>query len=165
LDGVAVVGLRPPRNRVSRRAISYWTVRVVPGWSILLVAEYLWLMAGGPGLALRSALVFTAVAAMVHLVVMPRWRYRVHRWETTEEAVYTLAGWFNQEWRVAPISRIQTIDSERGAFQRWFGLTCVTVTTASAAGPLTIDGLDRAVAQRLVEELTATAQATQGDAT
>jgi membrane protein YdbS with pleckstrin-like domain len=41
----------------------------------------------------------------------------------------------------------------------------VTVTTASAAGPLKIKGLDRSVAEDLVEKLTEVTQAHQGDAT
>jgi hypothetical protein len=39
------------------------------------------------------------------------------------------------------------------------------VTTASAAGPVEIEGLDHEVAQQLVVELTNTTQATPGDAT
>ena len=31
----------------------------------------------------------TAALALAHLVVMPQWRYRVHRWEITDTAVYT----------------------------------------------------------------------------
>ena len=96
---------------------------------------------------------------------MPRWRYRVHRWEVTPEAVYTQSGWFDQERRIAPISRIQTVDSERGPLEQLFKLANVTVTTASAAGPLKIHSLDRATAQRLMDELTTRTQATPGDAT
>jgi uncharacterized protein len=39
------------------------------------------------------------------------------------------------------------------------------VTTASAAGALEIEGLDKAVARRLVDELTVKADAVEGDAT
>ena len=99
------------------------------------------------------------------VVIEPLWRYRVHRWEATPEAMYTQSGWFNQERRIAPISRIQTVDSERGPLEQVFGLTNVTVTTASAAGPLRINGLDRDTAQRLVDDLTAAAEAMRGDAT
>jgi membrane protein YdbS with pleckstrin-like domain len=96
---------------------------------------------------------------------MPQWRYRVHLWETTDEAVYMRSGWLNQESRVAPVSRIQTVDSERGPIEQLFGLANVTVTTASAAGPIKIHGLERATADRLVDELTANTQASRGDAT
>ena len=60
----------------------------------------------------------TGVLAVLHLVVMPQWRYRVHRWESTDQAVYTQTGWFTQERRIAPISRIQTVDSEFGVLER-----------------------------------------------
>ncbi|MBQ6640002.1 MAG: PH domain-containing protein, partial [Saccharopolyspora sp.] len=70
-----------------------------------------------------------------------------------------------QEWRIAPMSRIQTVDTARGPVQRLFGLSSVTVTTASAAGPLRIDALDQHVAAELVTRLTAKTQAARGDAT
>lgn len=80
-------------------------------------------------------------------------------------AVYTRSGWFDQETRIAPVSRIQTVDSHRGPLEQLFGLANVTVTTASAAGPLRINGLDRATAEQLVTELTDNTQAEPGDAT
>lgn len=158
--------LRPPRNAVSRTAIRYWATRALAGWLVLVAAQVLWLVIdGGHGSWHVVGFAATTVVALAHIIVMPRWRYRVHRWETTELAVYTQSGWFDQERRIAPISRIQTVDSERGPFELMFGLANVTVTTASAAGPLKIRGLRRDEAARLVEELTETAQATRGDAT
>jgi membrane protein YdbS with pleckstrin-like domain len=158
--------LRPPRNRVSPKAIWYWTVRAVPMWVIVVGIQVIWLLNDGGSAAPHVVgLLVTAVLAAAHLVVMPRWRMRVHLWETTPEAVYAQSGWFTQERRIAPISRIQTVDSERGPFEQMFGLANVTVTTASAAGPIKIHGLDKATAQRLVDDLTANTQATPGDAT
>ena len=55
----------------------------------------------------------TVVTETAYLVVMPQWRYRVHRWEVTPEAVYTQTGWFNQERRIAPIVRIQSVALSR----------------------------------------------------
>jgi membrane protein YdbS with pleckstrin-like domain len=129
-------------------------------------AQVVWLLSTDDHRGLHiAALALTAAVGLAHLIVMPRWRYRVHRWEVAPQAVYTRSGWFHQESRIAPISRIQTVDSERGPLEQLFGLADVTVTTASAAGPLTIEGLDRATAERLVDELTTAAQATRGDAT
>jgi membrane protein YdbS with pleckstrin-like domain len=151
---------------VSRKAIGYWTVRAVPGWLIVTAVQVIWLLNDDSHLALRAAgFAATAVLAAAHLIVMPQWRYRVHLWEATDEAVYMRSGWVNQESRIAPISRIQTVDSERGPFEQLFGLANVTVTTASAAGPIKIHGLDRETAQRLVDDLTSNTQATRGDAT
>ncbi|MEV4295629.1 PH domain-containing protein [Microbispora rosea] len=162
--------LRSPQHRVSRTAVWYWAARAALGWLVLLAAQVVWLVADGDGVAWPAAthvtaLVVTAVVAVAHVTVMPQWRYRVHRWEATPAAVFTQSGWFKQEWRIAPVSRIQTVDSERGPLEQIFRLANVTVTTASAAGPIKVSGLDRDTAQRLVAELTATAQATAGDAT
>ena len=136
------VSLRPPRHRVSRTAIRYWRVRALIGWLVVIAALVAWLVLDDGHRGLQAAA----------LAVAP-------------QAVYTRAGWLHQESRIAPISRIQTVDSERGPLEQLFGLADVTVTTASAAGPLTIEGLDRATAERLVDDLTIAAQATRGDAT
>jgi hypothetical protein len=158
--------LRPPAHLVSRRAIAYWTVRATPVWLVLIAVQLIWLAADSDNsTAHLVVLIITVALAAAHLIVMPTWRYRVHRWETTPDAVYTQSGWFDQERRIAPISRIQTVDSQRGPLEQLFGLANVTVTTASAAGPLKIHGLDLQVAQQLVHELTTTTQATPGDAT
>ncbi|MGP4020087.1 PH domain-containing protein [Saccharopolyspora sp. 5N708] len=158
--------LRPPRNRVERRAIGWWTtqalVLVLPPLIALAVTA---LFIPPARFWLILAFVVVAVIGVPYTLVMPQWRYRVHRWETTEDAVYTAAGWLRQEWRIAPMSRIQTVDTVRGPLQQMFNLSSVTVTTASAAGPLTIGGLDREVAVAVVEQLTAITQATPGDAT
>lgn len=158
--------LRPPRHRVSPRAVTWWTTQaalLVSGLLIIPIIGLIALPAARSWLVL--AVVVVAVLGLAYIVVMPRWRFRVHRWETTDEAVYTSAGWISQEWRVAPMSRIQTVDTERGPLQQLFGLATVTVTTASAAGALRLDGLDHALASDLVEQLTQTTQATPGDAT
>ena len=159
--------MRPPRHLVSPRATRYWTVRALLGWLALAALQVAWFVlvpVGDPG-AHVAVLAATAVAAAAHLAIMPRWRFRVHRWEATSHAVYTQAGWFSQQRRIAPISRIQTVDTERGPLEQLFGLSNVTVTTASAAGPLKIHGLDRDTAQQLVDELGAAVEATKGDAT
>ena len=96
---------------------------------------------------------------------MPQWRYRVHRWEDTDTALYTQSGWITQERRIAPIARIQTVDTHRGPIEQLFRLANVTVTTASAAGPLKIHGLARPEADRLVAELTERTQTAVDDAT
>ncbi|GAB3871416.1 hypothetical protein GCM10029964_007690 [Kibdelosporangium lantanae] len=105
------------------------------------------------------------VVAGVDLVVEPRWRYRVHRWEITEQAVYVQSGVVVREWRIAPLSRVQTVDSQRGPLQQSLGLATVIVTTASASGPLKIHGLAQDDAAALVDRLTAITEATPGDAT
>ncbi|MFL6173773.1 MAG: PH domain-containing protein, partial [Marmoricola sp.] len=105
------------------------------------------------------------VVALADVILMPVYRYRVHRWETTDTAVYTQTGWIARERRIAPMSRVQTVDLEQSVVGRVLGLATVTVTTASAAGPLRIEGLDLATAERLVDDLTRRAEDEAGDAT
>jgi len=158
--------MRDPAHHVSHRAIAFWTVRAVPGWLLVLAGQVLWLVLSqgqaGPRIA---ALALTILSTAAHLIVMPRWRYRVHRWEVTDNAVYTQSGWISQERRIAPISRVQTVDTHRGPLEQLFGLSNVTVTTASAAGHLRIHGLDRAVAEGMVAHLTDVTSQSAGDAT
>ena len=161
----ALPGLRDPASRVSRRAISYWTARAVASGLAVIAVELVVAAPSGFPAAWRAAIAVTAVLVIAHAAIMPRWRYRVHRWEVTDQAVYTRSGWFSVHWRIAPISRIQTIDSHRSFGERIFGLANVTATTASAAGPVRIHGLDRATADRLLEELAIATGRIPGDAT
>src|SRR3569833_834866 len=164
---MAAIQLRPPSERVSTRATRYWALRAAASWDVIVALELLLGLTAWPRLgdALPIVLPVTVVLALAHVLVMPRWRFHVHRWESTDTAVYTQSGWFDQERRIAPLSRIQTVDTERGPLEQVFALSTVTVTTASAAGPLKIHGLDAAVAQALVDRLTKVAAAARDDAT
>lgn len=157
--------LREPGQRVSPRARLMWQisnlVEGVVSVAILGVAAAVWDAVDLTWWMVTIGLL--AVAAYVGVV--PQWRYLVHRWEVTETAVYTQTGWWARERRIAPMSRIQTVDYAESPVARLFGLATVTVTTASAAGALQIAGLDRLRARALVDELTLKADAVEGDAT
>ena len=158
--------LRAPANLVSARAIRYWTIRALLKWVPVVAIQVIWWLSddGHDGWR-RAVAIATLVLIVANVIVEPRWRYRVHRWETTRTAVYTQSGWFTQERRIAPLSRVQTVDLERGPIEQIFKLANVTVTTASAAGPLKVNGLDRPLAEQLVRDLTVAAEAAHGDAT
>lgn len=158
--------LRPPNHRVDRRAVGWWSAQALSVTVALTAVPVV------PALIWEPVRFWFLVAAgivggigLLITLVMPRWRYSVHRWEVTDTAVYTSSGWLWQEWRVAPMSRIQTVDTARGPLQRAFGLSSVTVTTASAAGPIEISGLDHALATRVADQLTDNTEAVPGDAT
>ncbi len=157
--------LRDPRERVSPRARWMWMVSA--GLEAVITIGVVWTALELTGwLDVRWWWVALAVgASVIYLLVVPQWRYLVHRWEVTDTAVYTQVGWWSRERRIAPMSRIQTVDYTEGGLSRLFGLATVTVTTASAAGALSVAGLDRHLARRLAEELTEKADAVEGDAT
>jgi membrane protein YdbS with pleckstrin-like domain len=156
--------LRPPEHRVDPRALRWWTLHALLVVGAALAVQLVALAVTGAGWLLGT-LAATVLLGAGYVVVMPRWRYRVHRWEADHQAVYTLSGWLRLEWRVAPISRIQTIDTARSPLQRLFGLASVTVTTASSAGPVRIEGLAEEAAARLAHRLTEITQRDRGDAT
>lgn len=143
-----------------------WALGAAIPWSAVGVGQIAWFVLDGrmPWLHLTVA-VATMVAALVSIVVVPIWRYRVHRWEIGRQAVYTRTGWLVQQRRIAPISRVQTVDTYRGPLDRLFGLANVTVTTASSAGAVRIVALDAAVADQVVAQLTDIAALGGHDAT
>ena len=121
----------------------------------LLVSAILGLVLA-PWLFIVTGLV--ALVGVVALVVVPRVRWAIHRWETTETAIYSRSGLFWEEWRAAPLSRVQTVDKTRGPLQRQFGVATVVVTTASAKGAVRISALDADVAEEMVDRLTLLAE-------
>lgn len=157
--------LRPPANQVHPRAVLWWALQSAAFWVALLVGGGVALFFTGAPLWLVLIEVAVGVVAVVDLLVEPRLQYRAHRWEVTDQAVYVQSGVLTREWRIAPLSRVQTVDSERGPLQQWLKLATVTVTTASASGPLKIRGLGQDEAAALVDRLTAVTEATPGDAT
>ena len=157
--------LRQPRERVSPKARLMWLVNdalrgvVIMAFLILTSGPWNWWTIP------RWALVVVGVLLLAYAVLVPQWRYYVHRWEVTETAVYTQTGWWARERRIAPMSRVQTVDHREGAIARLFGLATVQITTASSAGALTIEGLDQHRALEIVENLTRMADSVPGDAT
>ena len=154
--------LREPAERVSPRARWMWTLGAVIRSLVVGSLVAAWVFGGDAPVVILIAVL---VLLLGYIVVMPQWRFRVHRWEATQTAVYTQTGWWAREQRIAPMSRIQTVDYVEGPVARLFGLASVTVTTASAAGALAIEGLDKGRARLLTDELTTRADSVPGDAT
>jgi membrane protein YdbS with pleckstrin-like domain len=152
--------VRDPAWQVSRGAIGLWTLEGVIGAVVLAIGTTAFLLlvpasAGAIVPFLRWAVpIAVAVDAVVVIGVRPRLRYRVHRWEVTDEAVYTLTGWLSRTWTLVPIARIQTVDVRRGAVQQLFGLASVAVLTASSQGTVRVPHLEADVARRVADDLT-----------
>jgi len=158
--------LRAPAHQVSPKAIPFWTVSALIGDALVVIGALVaWLLIPGVPGWVGLLVLLLAGLAVAHVVLMPRIRFRVHRWEVTDTAVHTREGWIGRTSRIAPISRVQTVDSHQGALMRVFGLSSITVTTASAAGPISVACLDEDTALELVARLTAITAATEGDAT
>jgi hypothetical protein len=161
-----VVGMADPAYPPSRRAPLRWAVGGAIPWLVLAVGQLVWMEFDQRVLWLHTLIaVATVFGAAISVAVVPLWRYRVHRWEISPQAVYTRTGWLVQERRIAPISRVQTVDTHRGPLDRLFGLANVAVTTASSAGAVYIVALDVQVADHIVAQLTDIAAIGAEDAT
>ncbi len=155
-----------PAHPPSRKAPLVWALGAAVPWMVAVIAQIVWFAFDAERLWLHVLVaVATVLGATVSIVVAPLWRYRVHRWDLDATAVYTRSGWLVQERRIAPISRVQTVDTYRGPLDRMFGLSNVTVTTASSAGAVRIVALDVDVADRVVAQLTDIAALGGEDAT
>ncbi|KUI12996.1 hypothetical protein AU193_04455 [Mycobacterium sp. GA-1285] len=158
--------LPDPANKPSRKAPLVWAIGAAIPWSFLALGQLVWFVVDPrPWWVHALAALGTLLGILLFVVVVPWWRYRVHRWDIDPQAVYTRTGWLTQERRIAPISRVQTVDTERGPLDRLFGLANVTVTTASSAGAVRIVALDTDVADAVVARLTDIAALGSEDAT
>lgn len=157
---------RPPQHRVALRARTYWFLSralvLVLALAATIAPAIFW-EAGRSWLLWAAAVL--AVLLVPGLVLAPWLRYRTHRWEVTPTAVYSRTGWLGREWRIAPLSRVQTVEAKRNVLHRLLGLAAVSVTTGSAQGAVVIQGLDAQIAEELVTRLTDAVAETHGDAT
>ncbi len=161
--GKTELGLRPPREHVDPRCRAWWTTQVAlwtVGAALVFLVSTLFL---GPWML--GLTVVWVVVSIPLIIGLPRVRWAIHRWEETETAVYSRSGLFWEEWRAAPLSRVQTVDKTRGPLERLFGLATVVVTTASSKGAVRIRSLDAALAEEIAERLTLRAEGDQRDAT
>ena len=151
--------VREPAWPLSRSAIGLWVTEGVIGSVFLGIAATLFAVflpsdAPAPWPLLRWLVPLAVLGyAVVVIGIRPWIRFRVHRWEVTGEAVYTLTGWLTRTWTLVPISRIQTVDVTRGVLQQVFGLSTVAVMTASSQGTVRVWHLEADVAQRVADDL------------
>lgn len=161
-----IVAVRNPHHRIQKRAIAWWMLRSLLQWGTLLaalVAAYVIWDAARVWLVMPLAVVAAVLIAKVS--IEPWWRYRIHRWEVTDHATYAVTGWLVREWRVAPTTRIQTVDAVRGPLEQLLGLSTLRVTTASSSGAIKVSGLDHTIAEETATRLAIIAEVVEGDAT
>jgi membrane protein YdbS with pleckstrin-like domain len=163
--------VREPAWSLSRSAIGLWVTEGVIGSLLLGLAVGAFLLfvpaaAGTPLPVLRWLVPIGALLYAIAVIGVRPWiRYRVHRWEVTDDAAYTVTGWLTRTWTLVPISRIQTVDVTRGVLQQLFGLASVAVMTASSQGTVRVPHLEAGVAQRVADDLAHRAEQVRDQAT
>jgi len=138
-------------RQLDRRIVLVWRLTLLP--AMLPVAVLGGLLAGllpGPGLA-----VVLPLAVLLALAVGPlqTLRWRRWSWRLTDTAVEVRSGVLTRRHVVVPHFRIQQIDVLEGPVERLLGLATLTVTTASAAGSVSLPGLTVATAPAVRTEM------------
>ncbi|WP_424216807.1 PH domain-containing protein (plasmid) [Streptomyces sp. BI20] len=166
----ALPRLRPPRNRPAPAALTWWRAR-----ALLTVSGPLLLL--GLALAGCSALFFpgalpwlgpllaltTLAPALAWQLLVPRRQHALHAWELGAHALHAADGRLLRRNRIVPLSRVQEVDVTRGPLRRRFGLSTLTVTTASTAGRIRVPGLTDATARELAAHVTRAAALAPAD--
>lgn len=114
-DSELPVPLREPANHVSLDAVRMWRTT---SWltvivTLVIAVVLFFVLPSWPWWATVVAVVII-VPEMVEAIVMPRLRYRFHRWEVTDEAICTRTGWITTELRIAPSTGSRPSTPTRG---------------------------------------------------
>lgn len=161
------VSILEPRYKVSPKAPIAWTLESMWSIIILVALQVGWYFWGDNVMAFWNwvAAAFTAWVGFFSLFVAPTWRYFVARWDFSDTAVFAKSGWWTHQYRIAPLSRLQTVYTKRSMFERMLGLASVIASTASSHGSVEIKGLPLADAETLADHLLTIAEIGEGDAT
>jgi uncharacterized protein len=148
-------GADAPR-RLDPRIVILWRLSLLP--SIVLPVTVLAALVAplvplpGWGLALPLAVLLGSVVGPLQTR-----RWRGWSWRLTDTAVELRSGVITRRHVVIPHFRVQQIDVLEGPLERLLGLATLTVTTASAAGSVSLPGLPAETAPAVRAELLARA--------
>jgi len=148
-------GADAPR-RLDPRIVILWRLSLLP--SIVLPVTVLAALVA-PLVPLPGWAVALPLAVLLGSVVGPLQsrRWRGWSWRLTDTAVELRSGVITRRHVVVPHFRVQQIDVLEGPLERLLGLATLTVTTASAAGSVSLPGLPAEAAPTVRAELLARA--------
>ena len=148
-----------PTRTLAPQARALWTLTALgQALAVILVAGALGARYVPDGLRV-PVIALAAAAALVHVVVLPRLRWRRWRYEVREREIDLSRGAFTVRRTLVPMSRVQHVDTRRTVVSELFGLASVVFHTA--AGPNEIPALSESEAARIrdrIAELAATAE-------
>lgn len=108
--------------------------------------------------------VLVAIPGVLNLITCPlqaNYAYAFNTFSIGERDIKLRKGWLFRSSVTVPCNRVQHVDTKQGPVLRAFGLTAVVVSTA--IGEHTIDALESAEAERVVEQITARVLAAKED--
>lgn len=154
--------MRPePSHRINRQAIALWQIHgliqtlfmagVIA--SITLTAV---LATGSPLWTCAFAILPITVYGILSVLVFPRIRWRVWRYELDEHELDLQHGLLVVHRTLVPLVRVQHVDTVQGPIAKLFHLSAVTVSTAASTHE--IPALSDDVADELRDRISAMAR-------
>lgn len=128
-----------PSRTLAPAARTYWSItamgQVLP--LLLLLALFGSSLAGrAPDLVLGALAIVLPLGILVHVLVIPRLRWRRWRYEVREQEIDLQRGAFVVRRTLVPMSRVQHVDTRRTVVSEMFGLASVVFHTAAGANEI-----------------------------
>lgn len=137
-------------QKLSPAALRYWYVSAAVSTAIWAAALVVAAVILQQTLQIAWQWYIAIALIVIRLVVAllaPPLRFRFHRWCLDSDVIGSREGWYTVSQRIAPLSRVQTIDHQQGPLQRSFKVATLEITTASSAGNVTISAIDFALVE------------------
>jgi membrane protein YdbS with pleckstrin-like domain len=141
------------RRRLPARVTRYWRWRAFYSslpLLVLLVSGAIVLPWGPWWIRWGVVAVFTAVIAAC-MIILPPIRYRVFWYAISTTEIDIQSGIIFTTRSLVPMHRVQTLQSERGPIADHYQMTTLKIRTA--AGSVSLSGMDRAEADELCERI------------
>lgn len=148
-----------PTRTLAPAARTLWTLTALgQALPLLLVLGILGARLVPEGLRIPVALVALAAAA-VHVLVLPRLRWRRWRYEVRDQEIDLRRGAFTVRRTLVPMSRVQHVDTRRTVVSEMLGLASVVFHTAAGANEIpALSEADAAEIRDRIADLAATAE-------
>ncbi len=136
-------------------------------WTLTALGQVLVLLVVGGALGARlipdglrlPVLLVVAAAAIIHVGVLPRLRWRRWRYEVRAQEIDLRRGAFTVRRTLVPMNRVQHVDTRRTVVSEIFGLAAVVFHTAAGANEIpALREADAAEIRDRIADLAATAE-------
>lgn len=141
------------RHRLPARVTRYWRWRVFYSslpLLVLLVSGAI-VLPWGPGWVRWGVVVIAVAAIATYMIILLPIRYRVFWYAISSTEIDIQSGIIFTTRSLVPMRRVQSLRSERGPVADHYRVTTLKIRTA--AGSVSLSGLDRAEADLLCERI------------
>jgi len=149
-----------PQEKLDPRMISLWRWNALFGaiFSVLLFIGFAWLgwVIGLPTILLILIGIIITALILMNMIYLPKLKYQRWCYEIKEVEIELQRGVWVSRRTVVPIAKIQHVDTVQGPLMR--KLRLMEVIFYTAAGPLTIPGLEPDLANSIRNQVASLAR-------